>query len=210
MKYLKNVFYLFVLINFSIALAGAYEDFFQATRADNASVVRALLSRGFDPNAVDESGQPALTLAIRDGSRKVGEMLLAHPAIQVDQVNLTGETPLMMALLKGHAGVAKQLIERGATINRQGWSPLHYAATGPDAGLVQMLIERGATVDARSPNGTTPLMMAAQYGREDSVQQLVTQKADASLRNDLGLTAADFARRGGREHLAKQLEALRR
>lgn len=210
MKYLKLALYLFVAHWLSPAFAGAYEDFFQATRADNASVVRDLLARGFDPNAVDETGQPALTLALRGGSRQVGEMLLAHPAIQVDQVNPAGETPLMMALLKGHAGMARRLIERGAAIDRQGWSPLHYAAAGPDASLVRLLLERGATVDARSPNGSTALMLAAQYGPEDAVQLLLAGRADASLRNHLGLTAADFARRGGREQLGKQLDGLQR
>lgn len=210
MKYIKILLYLIILTCIFPAAGGAYEDFFQATRADNPSVVRALLERGFDPNSVDETGLPALTLALRDGSRQVGELLLAHPAIQVDQANLAGETPLMMALLKGHAGMARRLIERGAAINRQGWSPLHYAASGPDASLVQMLVERGANVDARSPNGSTPLMMAAQYGPEDAVQLLIARKADASRRNDLGLTAADFARRGGREQLARQLDAMRR
>lgn len=210
MKNFKYVRHLVVVLIFSSAFAGAYEDFFQATRADNPSVVQALLARGFDPNAVDERGQPALLIALRDGSRQVGEILLAHPAIQIDQANLAGETPLMMAVLKGHAGVVRRLIERGAAVNRTGWSPLHYAASGPDASLVQLLVDRGATLDARSPNGSTPLMMAAQYGPEDAVQMLLMRKADASLRNDLGLTAADFARRGGREQLAKQLDAMRR
>lgn len=202
--------YLFVIFGVSSALAGAYEAFFQAARADNAAVVQSLLSRGFDPNAVDETGQPALTIALRDGSRQVGEMLLAHPAIQVDQTNTSGETPLMMAALKGHIGMARQLIARGAAVNRKGWSPLHYAASGPDAAVVQLLVDRGAEIDARSPNGSTPLMLAAQYGPEESVKLLLARSADVSLRNDLGLMAADFARRGGREQLAKQLDGMRR
>lgn len=210
MKYFRYVIHLIVAIAVSSVFAGAYEDFFQATRADNPGVVQALLARGFDPNAVDERGQPALLIALRDGSRQVGEILLAHPAIRIDQANQAGETPLMMAALKGHAGVARQLIERGAAVNRTGWGPLHYAASGPDASIVQLLVDHGAAIDARSPNGSTPLMMAAQYGPEDAVQMLLMRKAEASLRNDLGLSAADFARRGGREQLARQLDAMRR
>ena len=91
-----------------------------------------------------------------------------------------------------------------------GWSALHYAATAPDELTLQKLLERGAAVDARSPNGTTPLMMAAQYGPEDAVLALLKQGADARLRNDLDLGAADFARRVGRESLAEKLAAAAR
>ncbi|MFO1220812.1 MAG: ankyrin repeat domain-containing protein [Burkholderiaceae bacterium] len=179
-------------------------------RTDNAGVAGGLLARGFDPNSVDESGQPALTRALRDGALNICAALLEHPALQVDQANLAGETPLMMAALKGHAALATRLLARGASVNRAGWSPLHYAATGSAPAIVKQLIEHGAALDARSPNGTTPLMMAAQYGAEDSVRLLLAAKADPALRNDLGLKAADFARRAGREKLAAALGALQR
>ena len=73
-----------------------------------------------------------------------------------------------------------------------------------------VLLARGARVDARSPNGTTPLMMAAQYGPEDSVSALLKQGADVRLRNDLNLGPADFAQRGAREALAARLAAAAR
>jgi uncharacterized protein len=116
----------------------------------------------------------------------------------------------MLAALKGHASLVKRLLERGAAVNQAGWSALHYAATGPDSDIVRLLIERGATLDARSPNATTPLMMAAQYGSEASVQVLLARGADPHLRNERGLSAADFARMAGREQLAERLQAPRR
>ena len=74
---------------------------------------------------------------------------------------------------------------------------------------MSLLIERGAEIDAVSPNGTTPLMMAAQYGSEDSVKLLLEHGADAKRRNQRNLGAADFARLSGREALTQRLEALR-
>jgi hypothetical protein len=204
------VLQLFVATAVVSSHAGAYEDFFQALKSDNGGAAGELLKRGFDPNSVDESGQPALICALRDGALKVSAALLSHPALQPDQANAAGETPLMMAALKGHAALAARLLERGAAINRDGWSPLHYAATGPDPSIVRLLVERGARLDSRSPNGTTPLMMAAQYGPEDTVLLLLARRADPGLRNDLGLGAADFARRGGRDKLAARLDAAQR
>lgn len=209
-RYFKLSVQLILAAHVSMAIGGAYEDFFEAMKTDDLRAVQTLLARGFDPNSVDESGQPALTRALRDQAPKVAAALMAHPQIRIDPANRHGETPLMMAALKGHAEVATQLLARGAAVNRAGWSPLHYAACGPEVSIVKSLVERGAALDARSPNGTTPLMMAAQYGPEEAVDLLIDRKADASLRNDLGLDAADFARRGGRDKLAARLLAWRR
>jgi ankyrin repeat protein len=71
--------------------------------------------------------------------------------------------------------------------------------------VVELLLARGAAVDAVSPNGSTPLMLAARYGSEESVNLLLARGADAARRNERQLRAADFARLAGREALAVRL-----
>jgi len=188
------------------AHAGAYEDFFKAVAVDDGNGVQALLQRGFDPNSRDDKGQLPLYLSLRDGSLKVATALLQSPQIQVDLANEAGETPLMMAALKGQADWVQRLVQRGAKIERSGWTPLHYAATGQQAAIVTWLLEHGAPVDARSPNGSTPLMMAARYGSEDAALLLLAKGADARLRNERNLTAGDFARLAGRDKLGERLD----
>jgi ankyrin repeat protein len=205
--YFRYLCYTIVAIGFSVANAGAYEDFFAALERDDARTVTALLQRGFDPNSRNPEGQVALYLALREPAPAVAEALWAHPQLQVDAVNGAGETPLMMAALRGQVSWMRRLLERGARVHQQGWSPIHYAATGPEPQAVELLLERGAPVDARSPNGTTPLMMAARYGSERSVALLLQRGADRRLRNQRDLDAADFAREAGRESLARQLAA---
>lgn len=189
------------------ARAGAYEDFFRAIEVDNASGLQDLLARGMDPNTLDPKGQHGLFLALRAGSAKATQLLLAHPDTRVDAANAVGETPLMMAALRARVDAMKALIARGAAVNRSGWTPLHYAASSPSAAPVQLLLEQGAQVDARSPNGNTALMLAARYGSEESVALLLAKGADRNLRNDRQQTAADTARLDGRESLAKRLES---
>lgn len=208
--HLRTAVYLAIAVMFSAATAGAYDDFFSAILRDDAGTIGSLLQRGFDPNSRDEDGQFGLYLALRNESSNVVEALLRHPGLQIDATNAAGETPLMIAALKGRTEWAKRLVERGARVDRPGWTPLHYAATGPDAALVALLLDHGARIDARSPNGSTALMMAARYGSEASVQILLARGADAMLRNERELTAAAFARSAGRDELAAQLELWRR
>jgi ankyrin repeat protein len=206
-QYFKYVVYLIVALSNSSVYAGTYEDFFQAVNRDDGDTVKTLVQRGFDPNSRDPKGQTGLHLALRDQSPRVAQALWASPALDVNAVNGSGETPLMMAALRGNLDWARRLIERGAATHKDGWSPLHYAATGPEPKIVALLLDRGAPVDARSPNRSTPLMMAAQYGAEANVDLLLARGADKRLRNDLDQDASAFARFGGREFLLPRLDA---
>lgn len=190
------------------AWADSYTDFFRAVDIDNARRVRELLLLGFEPNTPDPKGQQPLFIALRVESFQVAEVLMSDPRHRPDVANEHGETPLMMAALRGQLNWVQRLVERGAAVNRSGWAPLHYAATGPSPQVVLWLLERGAQIDARAPNGATPLMMAAQYGAEDSVQLLLDRGADLTLRNERGWTAVEAARAGGREPLAQRLGGM--
>ncbi len=203
---MRNLFYLVVLVCTSSANAGTSDDFFRAVRLDDARTVTQLLERGFDPNAVDEKGVPALALALRESSPKVAAALLAAPQIKVDATTPADETPVMMAALRGQPQWTQRLLDRGAQVNRPGWTPLHYAACGPEPEVVALLLARGAAVEALSPNRTTPLMMASRYGPEKAVDMLLARGASLKARNDAGLNAADFARLAGRESLAQRLD----
>lgn len=206
----KYFIYLIVMLGSIPVHAGAYDDFFRAVNVDDARTVGNLLERGFDPNSPDEKGNVGLLLAIRGDSPKVADALLAHPAIRLDAANAAGETPLMMAALRGRIDWCQRLLDRGAQLNREGWTPLHYAASGPEAQVVTLLLDRGARIDSSSPNRTTPLMMASRYGPDSAAEVLIARGADPKLRNDQGLNAADFARLGARPALAARLDQLAR
>lgn len=207
---MKKLIYLVVAFWFSFAQAGSYEDFFRAVDRDDPNGVRTLLERGFDPNSRDPNGQTALFLALQNEHFRVADALLAHPSTDVNLLNEHGESALMIAALKGHIDWAQRLLAKGAQVEKSGWTPLHYAATGPQSSLVGLLLDRGASIDAKSPNRSTPLMMAAQYGNPASVDLLLSRGADPKLKNDQGLGAAEFARLAEREALAAKLATLAR
>jgi uncharacterized protein len=205
-KHFKKLFYLFIVIGYSFASAGSYEDFFSALERNDATSVTRLLERGFDPNTRDPQGRPGLFVALQKESFDAAQVLFRHPQIEVNALNGNDESPLMMAALKGQVQWCKQLLGKGAAVNKGGWTPLHYAATSSEHQVVALLLDQGAAINAPSPNGSTPVMMAALYGSEASVNLLVTRGADLKRKNDLGLTVTDFAQRGGREKLAALLK----
>ncbi len=200
-KVKKTIVSLALCVVSTIATANASDDFFTAARNDDESTMVKLLLRGFDLNTRDAAGNHALSVAIREGSMKVADFLLKQPSLQVEARNVQGESPLMMAALNGQLALARRLIERKAEVNKTGWTPLHYAATSAtpvSASMVRLLLEHHAYIDAESPNRTTPLMMAAQYGLPEVVRLLLEEGADPMLRNEQGLTAIDFARDASR------------
>ena len=192
------------------AQAAPQDDFFKAVQRDDASAISTLLLRGFDPNVRDAQGQVGITLALKLDSLRAFQALLQSPKLQVDAQNGPGESALMLAAIKGHTDIVKTLLARDAEVNKTGWTPLHYAASGVQSQqttIVALLLEQHAYIDAASPNGSTPLMMAAQYGTREVVKLLLDEGADPALKNQLGLGAADFAVRAERPELVEAIAA---
>jgi len=138
----------------------------------------------------------------------VASALAGTAQIDPEARNEHDESLLMLAALKGLFTVCEQLIAKGADVNKPGWTPLHYAATHGHISVMNLLLDNHAYIDAASPNGSTPLMMAALYGTPAAVRVLLEAGADPRLKNDQGLTAIDFANRGQRSESAALLAAF--
>ena len=204
----RSVLALVLVAVTATAQAGSYEDFFTAIRRDDGAAICALLRRGFDPNTRDPKGQVGLSMALQLESHNAFMALMGARQLNVEARNAQDESPLMLAAIKGNIEAVKALIARDADINKPGWTALHYAASGttPEhTRILALLLENHAYIDAASPNGSTPLMMAAQYSSEDVVAQLLKYGADPRAKNQRGWTAVDFARQASRDYLVDTL-----
>ena len=183
--------------------------FFRAVQMDDASTVRKMVGTVVNANELNPlGGEPALVLAIREGSRAVVQDLLAHPGTDLERKAVNGNTALMMAAFKRDGDTVRALLDKGAKVNQPGWTALHYAAASGDVAISQLLIERGAQVNALSPRpsgAVTPLMMAAREGQDGIVRLLLAKGANAALKNTEGFTAAQLAKQAGHDKLAGQL-----
>ena len=184
------------------------DSFLRDVKFNDVKAVKKALASGMSPNAMDDKGNSALTIAITEKSLDVAKLLIDTPSIDLERPNLAGETPVMLAAFTGSEELVKYLVEkRQVEINKPGWSALHYAATGGHADIIQLLLDQSAYIDAESPNGSTPLMMAARYGNLKSVQLLIDEGADVLIKNQLGLNALDFAKQGNRPDAVAALES---
>lgn len=207
MKNIRKVAYLAAMACISCAGPGSYDGFFRALVGDEDAQIRAYVARGFDPNSRDPNGQPAIIRALVADANHSALALAQLPGTDVNVRNKAGETPLMMAALKGQPEICRVLIARGAEVRITGWTPLHYAVAGNSLPSTLLLLKEGAEVDARAPNGRTALMLAAQHGSEDIVDALLAAGADAAAVDRNGTVAADLADLAGREKLAARLQS---
>jgi ankyrin repeat protein len=194
------------------ALAGATDEattFFRAVQMDDATTVKRMIAqKQSGANAIDpRSGEPALILALREGSDRVVEALLAEPSIDLELNAPNTNTALMMAAFKHNKPAVMAMLAKGAVVNRPGWTALHYAAASGDDDIAIILLQHGARIDAEAPAKFTPLMIAAREGQESTVRLLLEAGADANRQNSESLTAAQIALRADKPRIAADINA---
>ena len=205
---LCSLFFYALACSCSIAHADAYDDFIIAVKFNDLKAVQTSLTKGMDVNASDPiRGETAMMIALRENSIQVFEALLHHSNIQLEARANNGDTALMLASYFSNLPAVNQLLTAGAKVNQSGWTALHYAAFIGDTKIMLMLLDEAAEINAKSPNKTTPLMMAVRSGDIRAVQLLLDKGADSNLTNDLGLSALDFAIQLEKREIAAVLSA---
>jgi ankyrin repeat protein len=81
--------------------AAPIDEFVIAAELNDPRTVLSLLLKGVDPNQADSRGRKAIFIAVREESLRALDSLLASPLTLVDETNAQGETPLMVAAIRG-------------------------------------------------------------------------------------------------------------
>lgn len=196
---------LFLLLALALpASAGIYDDILAAANRDDTAKVIDLLKRGMDVNTADPSGNTLLMIAARNGNSDLLDFLLRNRS-NILKRNKYGDSAIMAAAFRGHAGIVRRLLDAGADIRNDGWNALHYSAYNGQAEIVRLLVERNADLDAAAPNGQTALMLAASTGRLAVVKILVDADADMDLEDYEGRTAIMLAEKAGHMDVVEYL-----
>lgn len=134
---------------------------------------RALIARGADVNAQDETRQSAYLIATSEGYLELLELTLRNGA-DVDAKDSFDGTGLIRAAERGHHDIVGRLIQAGAVldhVNNLGWTALHEAiilgdGSPPYMDTIRVLVAAGADVQlASSRDGVAPLEHATARGQ---------------------------------------------
>jgi uncharacterized protein len=132
----------------------------RAARAGDAAAMRALLSKGADPNLTTKDGNTALMFSAGVGYR--------------DKNTKGSESDALEAL--------KLAVSLGMDLNRansRGETALHGAASRGADTIVEYLIKQGANLDAKTGKGLTPLDYA--MGKDVVFQLPVPHESTVAL-----------------------------
>lgn len=154
------------------------------------------------------TGYTALHLAIAHNNDQLLEQLLDHkadvniPVDYLDNSNIRGSTPLIMATYKSEPDIVRLLLDHQADPNRisqTGATPLHWAA-GQNVQkdwkvIAELLLTHGAEVNARDEKGQTPLHWAVRNNNRGLVELLLAHHADVNARDNDGNAPLDLSPR---------------
>ncbi len=155
-----------------------YSPLFLAIHDGHTEAVRLLLERGANPNLTDiNSGhRAALHFASEYNRTEIAKILLVHGADLHRKTKYTGETPLVMAVVRRHFELAEMLLEKGANINDQnaeGNTALHVAASRYDNVTTKFLLDHGANVNLKNKWEKTPLGQLSERERVAEAAKLL-------------------------------------
>ena len=178
-----------------------------AASGGNEKVVRLLLNKGADIEALTEFDKTLLHSAASGGNEKVVRLLLKKGA-DIHARDKNQWTPLHLAARSGNEQIVRLLLEKGADIHardKNQWTPLHRAASSGNEQIVRLLLEKGADIEARDGSQRTPLHWTAYQGHEKLVQLLLEKGADIEARNIYQNTPLHGAASSGNEQMVRLL-----
>jgi hypothetical protein len=180
---------------------------------DQLETVRLLLNRGANPDGVESSDSPPLTIACRNGNTELVELLLKHRAhphlVDYDEEMPDYLSPLHYAAAQGDLKMAELLLEYGAEIDYLvprvdiPRTPLAHACQHNQLEMVNFLLRHGANVNTAG-DCVMPLELASEKGFLEIVKILVAAGAQLD-QQDIEVPFFESASSNGHEEVARFL-----
>ena len=167
----------------------------------NKDAINILLNAGADPNVTDYMGAACIHHVVGEGcSNDVLETVVNH-GTDIDAINKTNATALMLACEKGKKDAIDVLLNAGANPNfadADGDTCLHYIARNDCCTeVVQAVISHGADVNVMNENNVTALMIACGRGNMHVINVLLNAGANPRISDADDHTWLHEAVRGG-------------
>lgn len=139
--------------------------------------IENIMSGKLEVDQMDSRGYTAMHLAVWKQDFQSVIKLLDKVSCPVDIQSGSGQTPLMLAAIKGNLRIVKLLLDRGADIENKdslGITPLLCSVQSGQLGIFYTLLSRGAQIDAKDRNGCGAAHWAA-YKNQTAVLRVLKQ-----------------------------------
>jgi ankyrin repeat protein len=165
-----------------------------AVLTGNLPLVRALVSAGASPSAVDRNGLTCVHHAVQLSNTDCLRCLLGNSARNIEALNYDGLTALHLAAKHGNIAAVDVLLRAGAQIDacdgKNGRTALFYAVERNDSPLVALLLTRGANPAVTTYSGCTAVQVAATARCSTELLQLLESYDACSAGNTFRFQAA--------------------
>lgn len=188
-----------------------------AAHRGSVAVAQQLLDVGADANKPDAWGWIPLHEAAENGHIEVATLLLQNGANTEAKNNISGDTPLLLAVTEGHLEIVRSLIRHDAdpnTCNKSRITPLMAATTRRTLDIARAVLCSRTVVNAQDERGSTALHYLLRDQDQDDdrlrmAETLVRANASLDIQDDRRETPLDNLRGLDAEIYADELRALR-
>ncbi len=169
----------------------------RAVKEGSEDIVKYLCENNADLNVQSlDKKETALSLAVKFHMSSSVRVLITSGA-DINQRDINGWTPLMLAVQHGFEKIVGLLCENNADLDVKRTmfrdTAVSLAAKHNRSSCLNILIESGADINQTDYNGWTPLMHAARNGFEEIVRLLCENKADLNAQSHALNTAITLA-----------------
>jgi ankyrin repeat protein len=176
-----------------------------AVRRHQKDVAAALLARGEDIDALDDTGATPLHLAVELNDLDMVHFLLNKGAAVSAKDVPAARTPLHIAAHRNFEPIAERLLSAQADVgarNAEGETPLFVACSQGSSEVTQSLLVRRADPGDRDTGRSTSLHAAAKAGAVRCVHLLLRARAKRAWRDGDGRTPYEIAVAEGHKECA--------
>jgi ankyrin repeat protein len=170
-----------------------------------------IMKKGIDINDCNQNGVNALTMAAKEGRWDVVQELLntANIDVRLNEKGF-GTTALIFAAASGNTEICKQLLEKGADINRtngENETALMIASKEGRLSTVKLLLTYGDTAlnIQQSKTRATALILATEINHTEIVSRLLEKGANINLTDNKNETALMIASKNGNQNIVALL-----
>ena len=184
----------------------------QAVAKGHKDIVSLLFNEGCPINVVDSEGASVLITAVQYGQIHMIDML-TEKGLDVNKGDDGGWTPLHAAAYHGQLKSVCTLLRLGGResmtkVAGTRGTPLHQAVAKGHRDIVSLLLNEGCPINVVDSEGTSVLILAAQYGQIHMIEMLTELGLDINKGDDKGVTPLHAAAANGQLQSVRTLLSL--